>query len=150
MDRDLHLRSRLILPGYGWTRSPGTGEAVGPAEDKDEHEMSERAVPKPDHQLVGVRRNAGKVVEIRRDEAFNDDNDDSVDVDELNEAWELMAVNRAEDDEDDQPLEGASATSYRAATARLNYVSPDRIDVQYATKEAARFGAESVAHERAS
>ena len=33
---------------------------------------------------------------------------------------------------------GAEATSYRSVTSCLNYMSPDRIDVQYATEEAAR------------
>ena len=91
-------------------------------------------------------------MEIRRDVDFNNDNDDNVDIDDLNQMRELMAVDGAEDDEDDQPLEGASATSCRAIMARLNYISLDRIDVQYVRNHAgsaAHVGAEGVAHERA-
>ena len=43
-----------------------------------------------------------------------------------------------EDDPDEELLEGAEATQYRAIAARLNYLAPDRMDVQHAVKEAAR------------
>ena len=43
-----------------------------------------------------------------------------------------------DDDEDSEPLRSAEATSYRAITARCNYLQPDRPDIQYAVKEACR------------
>ena len=42
----------------------------------------------------------------------------------------------SEDDDVDMPKE--DATKYRGLVARLNYISPDRADIQYAVKEAAR------------
>ena len=41
-------------------------------------------------------------------------------------------------DSDDPLLNGAQATLYRAVAARLNYLSPDRPDIAYSVKEAAR------------
>ena len=41
-------------------------------------------------------------------------------------------------DEDDEPLGPVEARRYRAIAARLNYLVPDRIDIQYAVKESAR------------
>ena len=43
-----------------------------------------------------------------------------------------------EDTEEDYKLSGESATHYRAIAARLNYLSTDRPDIQYATKECCR------------
>ena len=43
-----------------------------------------------------------------------------------------------EDTEEDFELSGESATNYRAIAARLNYLSTDRPDLQYATKECCR------------
>ena len=100
MDRDTtfevdssHPGVRLGLLGL----DPPVLMTVGHAEDRDGHEMIERAEPKPDCGLVRVLKNARKVVEIRRDEDFNDDIDDSVDIDELLETWELMAADGAEE-----------------------------------------------------
>ena len=42
------------------------------------------------------------------------------------------------DGEDDPLLVGSEATKFRAVAARLNYLSPDRPDIQYAVKETAR------------
>ena len=39
---------------------------------------------------------------------------------------------------DETPLEGAEAKLFRGIAARLNYLGPDRPDIQYAVKEAAR------------
>ena len=119
-------------PGSVGIRSPGTDEADGPAEENDEHRTSERAEPKPDQETVRVRKSAGKIVEIQRVE------DDHISIDEVNYAWEVLAAEEKHDDESDPPLEGKEATAYRSVTARLNYIGPDRVDVQYATKEAAR------------
>ena len=44
----------------------------------------------------------------------------------------------AKPDDDETPLEGPESTRYRAIAARLNYLAPDRMDIQYAVKEAAR------------
>jgi hypothetical protein len=41
-------------------------------------------------------------------------------------------------DDDDSELDTDKARSYRAIAARLNYISPDRPDIGYAVKEAAR------------
>ena len=41
-------------------------------------------------------------------------------------------------DVDETPLAGAEAKLFRGVAARLNYLSPDRPDIQYAVKEAAR------------
>ena len=43
-----------------------------------------------------------------------------------------------DDDDDDSELDADKARSYRAIAARLNYISPDRPDIGYAVKEAAR------------
>ena len=51
-------------------------------------------------------------------ENHDDDDGDDLDVDEL--------------------LGRAEASQYRAVAARLNYLAPDRMDIQYAVKEAAR------------
>ena len=44
-------------------------------------------------------------------------------------------------------LEGAEATRFRGAVARLNYVSAERPDIQYATKELARAMANPTNHD---
>ena len=43
-----------------------------------------------------------------------------------------------EDDADDELLHGSEATRYCALAARINYLSQDRVDVQFAAKEACR------------
>ena len=40
--------------------------------------------------------------------------------------------------DDEEDMGSKEATMYRAVVARLNYIAPDRIDIQYAVKEAAR------------
>jgi hypothetical protein len=42
------------------------------------------------------------------------------------------------DDESEEELDAAGAKLYRSVAARLNYLSPDRADIGYAVKEAAR------------
>ena len=42
------------------------------------------------------------------------------------------------DDGDDEELDAQGARLYRGFAARLNYISPDRADISYAVKEAAR------------
>ena len=41
-------------------------------------------------------------------------------------------------DEDDAELWGEEVTSYQAITARANYLSQDRSDIQFAVKELCR------------
>ena len=41
-------------------------------------------------------------------------------------------------DDNDPALIGAEATLYRAVAARLNYLAPDRPDIAFSVKEAAR------------
>ena len=49
------------------------------------------------------------------------------------------AMHEAESDEgEDRELEPQEATRYRAIAARLNYLAPDRVDIQFAVKESAR------------
>ena len=43
-----------------------------------------------------------------------------------------------DDDDGDEELDAAGARRYRAVAARLSYISPDRPDIGFATKEAAR------------
>ena len=43
-----------------------------------------------------------------------------------------------EESEEEENLEPAEARKYRGIAARLNYMSPDRVDIQFAVKEAAR------------
>ena len=45
---------------------------------------------------------------------------------------------KVEDEVDESPLSKEDAKVYRAVAARLNYLGPDRPDMQYAIKEAAR------------
>ena len=128
----------ISLASAGSVRSqlPSTDEAVGPAELQNQDSVSERAGPKPRGSSAAnwtkVRRSAGKIVEIKM-----------VDIDHIEDdhgsqeeaEWDLLSV---ENELDDEELVGEEATSYRAITARLNYIGPDRIDIQYAVKEAAR------------
>ena len=51
---------------------------------------------------------------------------------------ELDMKTETEDDSDDTPLDPARARTYRGVAARLNYITPDRADLGYAVKEAAR------------
>ena len=46
---------------------------------------------------------------------------------------------RDEDDTSNPPMAGSDATAYRALTARLNFLSQDRPDIQYAVKEVSRY-----------
>ena len=48
------------------------------------------------------------------------------------------AEGQGERQEDEKVMEGKEATRYRAIVARMNYIAPDRPDVQFAVKEAAR------------
>ena len=59
-------------------------------------------------------------------------------ADAISTEGELNAVfeGKAEDDEEEMSREDAKA--YRGIAARLNYLSPDRMDIGYAVKEAAR------------
>ena len=55
-------------------------------------------------------------------------------MDELSTA----EVDKKDEEPDTTPLERADAKVFRAVAARLNYLGPDRPDMQYAIKEAAR------------
>ena len=43
-----------------------------------------------------------------------------------------------DDNDDNQALDQGEARKCRAIAARLNYLAPDRVDIQLAVKEAAR------------
>ena len=49
-----------------------------------------------------------------------------------------MEAQREDGAENDEELEPMEARRYRAVAARLNYLAPDRVDIQFAVKEAAR------------
>ena len=83
---------------------------------------------------IAIHRRAGKIVEMR---LANDEN--GSDGTEFMVDWELMAVDKENEAEDgDAELERAEARLYRGLAARLNYIAPDRADLQFSTKEAAR------------
>ena len=46
---------------------------------------------------------------------------------------------RSEEEQDNPKLTGSEATNYRAITARLNFLSQDRPDIQYSVKEVSRW-----------
>ena len=53
----------------------------------------------------------------------------------------LVNVDSADDeldDDEDEPLGREEASRYRSVAARLDYLAPDRMDIQYAVQEAAR------------
>ena len=56
------------------------------------------------------------------------------------DSWDDETGNELEvdDDGDDSELDADRARSYQAIAARLNYISPDRPDIGFAVKEAAR------------
>ena len=98
--------------------------------------MSGRVEPKPVEEIVRVRKSAERIIEIQRD--VSEEDESSIAIDELNQVLEVMAVEGADDDEDDMPFEGQDTACCRSVAARLHYIGPDRVDIQYATKEAAR------------
>ena len=56
-----------------------------------------------------------------------------------NEEELLLNAEESDDElEQDHALDAAESRRYRAVTARLNYLAADRVDIQYAVKEAAR------------
>lgn len=57
--------------------------------------------------------------------------------DDEDSEWNGQAEEESEED-GDRELDASEAMRYRAITARLNYLAPDRPDIQYAVKEAAR------------
>ncbi len=66
-----------------------------------------------------------------------------LETDYIGEGMPIMAMTGPEDEQfeedgDDELLDAAEARRYRAVTARLNYVASDRVDIQYAVKEASR------------
>ena len=119
-------------------RSPGTDETGGPASGEDQEQAEgERAMSKPEQGSAWVKRSAGAITDIRTTDPENkDDGNEDVNIDDVNSHWEK--IESADEDDDDAILVGQDATNYRSVTARLNYMSPDRVDIQYATKEAAR------------
>ena len=51
---------------------------------------------------------------------------------------ELCAVDEVPVEDEEKPLEGKTATAFRAVSARINFLSVDRPDIQYCSKEASR------------
>ena len=65
------------------------------------------------------------------------DNIQSAQMSLKDESWDSETSNELEidDDGDDAELDGEGARSYRAIAARLNYISPDRPDIDYAVTD---------------
>ena len=78
------------------SRISGTDEASWPANEHDEDRESERAVPKPEQDAVRVRKSAGKIIEIRRED--DDDIDDPVDIDGVDYTWDFLSTDDAKSD----------------------------------------------------
>ena len=118
-------------------RFPGTDETGGPASGEDQEQAEgERAMSKPEQGSAWVKKSAGAITDIRTtDPENNNDGDEDVDIDDVKSHWEK--IESADEDDDGAILVGQDATNYRSVTARLNYMSPDRVDIQYATKEGA-------------
>ena len=80
-----------------------------------------------------IKREGGKVLEIIDLSTLHKDEDQSLGN------YEILSMSDDHEDELQKILlSPADSTRYRGTTARLNYMASDRIDVQYATKEAAR------------
>ena len=54
------------------------------------------------------------------------------------EGEDRMKPEEEEEDEETEELGPSEATQFRGVVARMNYIAPDRTDIQYATKEVAR------------
>ena len=67
----------------------------------------------------------------RKDMVLREPSDLVVEVDVCEDEKEYVA-------EDETPLEGQEATSFRATTARIHFLSADRADLQFCSKEASR------------
>ena len=92
------------------SRVPGTKEPK-PAKHREEPENVEK-------------------VQLLDEESFEEESEE-----------EELYLNADESDdelEDDCQLDAADSRRYRGVTARLNYLAADRVDIQYAVKEAAR------------
>ena len=50
----------------------------------------------------------------------------------------VKPANMKDEEDDDEPIEAAYATEYRRLVARANYLTQDRSDIRYATKELSR------------
>ena len=87
-----------------------------------------------------IVKNGGREILVLDEEQYLsgglpiDFHEDGFELDAMDDKEDV--ANEAADDEED--LEGAESTQYRAIAARLNYLAPDRMDVQYAVKESAR------------
>ena len=74
-------------------RISGTDEASGLADEHDADRDSERAVPKPGQETVRVRKSAGKIIDIKRED--DDDVDDPVDIDGVDHTWDFLSTDDA-------------------------------------------------------
>ena len=80
---------------------------------------------------MAITMKEGQVDSVGWLEDYDDDDDD------------LLEISLECEEEDRQEQEGpgmsrSEARRYRGIVARLNYLSPDRIDIQFAVKECAR------------
>ena len=108
--RELGLENAKI------SRVPGV-KIPGPKKDKDDEHTMER-------------------VQVLHEELM-----DEVEVDCDDPLWTMddgADESEEEDSDENQPLDAEGSRQYRAITARLNYLAADRVDIQYAVKEAAR------------
>ena len=85
-------------------------------------------------EAVAVHRQAGKVVEMRLGSMEGSDEHIKMMADSV-----LMSIdNEVAQEGEDTELGRTEARLYRGVAARLNYIAPDRTDLQFSTKESAR------------
>ena len=93
--------------------------------------------PKTQAKERGHEQNDGEEIEKELEVIIEEE--DEAEQDLIRDIQEIYYAHEADDQEDEDPLmEPADATRYRAVAARLNYLAVDRVDIQYAVKEAAR------------
>lgn len=89
----------------------------------------EDAKPSP---TPGVKQGTKRAIQKKNGEEPCEDEDEV-------EETEVSVVDEGHDDEEKaEKMSPADAKSYRGIVARLNYIASDRIDMQFAVKEAAR------------
>ena len=104
---------------------PGTKESQKTAQSKTDEKDPEEMMSTATRARIELR-NINNVQEARNSSGDN--------------AWsdEELKYDGDEDEVEEKPLDAQQARLYRGVAARLNYIAPDRPDISYAVKEAAR------------
>ena len=140
--------ARCVVHGDDFTFS-GEAEVLGEIEKamKDTYELKVRGVmgdePHDDKQIVILNRTLAwkeDRLEYKPDSKHVQEILKYFDLDETSKGLDVAIVKDAEvaKDERDYELHGKVATEFRALAARANYLSLDRPDIQFATKEICR------------